>query len=194
MPVRSATVSCSQMPLRIALLRGVNVGGHKAVKMAALRQCLTEVGCTEVQTLLQSGNVVFRSGRGAGVGLERWLEGVLEAQLGIRADIFVRTPEEWESVIEANPFRAEASRDPARLIAMCFKGKPASSAVDALRSGIAGPERIHAAGRELYIVYPNGMGQSRLTTSLIDSKLGLRGTARNWNTVLKLGALVGTGS
>ena len=182
------------MPLRIALLRGVNLGGHKAVKMAALRECLIGLGCDEVQTLLQSGNVVFRGGRGSGPALERWLEGEVETQLGVRTDIFVRTPEEWEALIEANPFPAEAKHDPARLIAMCFKTRPTSSAVDSLRSAIAGPERIHAVGRELYIVYSNGQGQSRLTTGLIDSKLGIRGTARNWNTVLKLRALTGAPS
>jgi uncharacterized protein (DUF1697 family) len=90
----------------------------------------------------------------------------------------------------ANPFPEEAKRDPGRLIAMCLKGKPALDAVDALRSAISGPERVQVIGRELYIVYPDGMGQSRLTTALIDRTLGVRGTARNWNTVLKLGALV----
>jgi uncharacterized protein (DUF1697 family) len=177
------------MPLHIALLRGVNLGGHKAVKMAGLRECLTDLGCSDVQTVLQSGNVVFRSDRRSGAALEQWLEEAVAAHLGVRTDIIARSPDEWQSLIAANPFREEAKRDPAHLVAMCFKAKPTASSIDALRSAISGPERLHAAGRELYIVYPNGQGQSRLTTAIIDTRLGQRGTARNWNTVLKLYAL-----
>ncbi len=178
------------MARRIALLRGVNVAGHKPVKMAALRQCLTDLGCAEVQTLLQSGNVVFGGGRGAGSAVEGWLARALAAQLGVQTDVYVRGAAEWQALIAANPFPEEAKRDPAHLIAMCFKAKPAPGIVDALRSVISGRERLQAVGRELYIVYPDGVGQSRLTTAVIDRALGVRGTARNWNTVLKLGALV----
>jgi uncharacterized protein (DUF1697 family) len=178
------------MSRHIALLRGVNVGGRKAVKMAALRQCLTELGCTDVQTLLQSGNVVFGGGRRTGSALERWLEDAVAAQLGLQTDICVRSAAEWDALISVNPFPDEAKRDPARLLAVCLKSTPAPRAVDALRAAISGPERLEGVGRELYIVYPAGIGQSRLTTALIDSKLGVRGTARNWNTVVKLGALV----
>ncbi len=177
------------MPRHIALLRGVNLGGHKAVKMAALRQCLTELGCAEVQTLLQSGNVVFGGERRAGSALERWLEEAVATQLGVRTDICVRSATEWTALIAANPFPDEAKRDPAHLLAVCLKTSPVPGAVNALRSAITGPERVEGGGREVYIVYPAGVGQSRLTPALIDSKLGVRGTARNWNTVLKLGAL-----
>ncbi len=178
------------MARRIALLRGVNVAGHKPVKMAALRQCLTDLGCAEVQTLLQSGNVVFGGGRGAGSAVEGWLARALAAQLGVQTNVYVRVAAEWQALIGANPFPEEAKRDPAHLIAMCFKATPAPGTVDALRSVISGRERVQAVGRELYIVYPDGIGQSRLTTAVIDRALGVRGTARNWNTVLKLGALV----
>ncbi len=173
----------------IALLRGVNLGGHKAVKMAALRECLTELGCVDVQTLLQSGNVVFGGGHRTGSALERWLEDAVAAQLGVRTGICVRSAREWKALIAANPFPEEAKRDPAHLVAVCLKTSPAAGAVDALRSAIIGPERVEGVGRDLYIVYPAGIGQSRLTPALIDSKLGVRGTARNWNTVLKVGAL-----
>jgi uncharacterized protein (DUF1697 family) len=181
------------MPPHIALLRGVNLAGRRALKMAALRQCLTEVGCADVQTLLQSGNVVFRAGRRAGSALEGWLEDAVASQLGLRTDICVRSVTEWKALIAANPFPDEAKRDPAHLIAVCLKTSPAPGAVDALRSAITGPERVEGVGRELYVVYPAGIGQSRLTAALIDSRVGVRGTARNWNTVQKLGALVSGG-
>jgi uncharacterized protein (DUF1697 family) len=174
----------------IALLRGVNLAGRKAVAMAALRELLIGLGCADVRTLLQSGNVVFSGGKGSGAAMERWLEGALLAELGLTTDVMIRTPREWHALIAANPFPDEATRDPAHLLVVCLKGKPTGRAVDTLRSAITGPERVQAVGRELYAVYPAGIGRSRLTSALIDAKLGVRGTGRNWNTVLKLGALV----
>lgn len=176
--------------MQIALLRGINLGGRKALAMGALREMLSGLGCDNVRTLLQSGNVVFSGGQGSGAALERWLEAALLSELGFTTDVMVRSPREWRALIAANPFPDEARRDPARFLLVCLKGKPTMRAVDGLRSAITGPERVEAVGRELYVVYPSGMGQSRLTVALMDAKLGVRGTGRNWNTVLKLGALV----
>ena len=75
---------------------------------------------------------------------------------------------------------------------MLLKSAPDATRVKALQAAIVGPEIVRAKGRHAYIVYPDGMGRSRLTSALIERTLGTRGTARNWNTVLKLGALVGT--
>jgi uncharacterized protein (DUF1697 family) len=176
--------------VQIALLRGVNLGGRRAVAMAALRNLLTGLGCADVRTLLQSGNVVFSGGQGSGAALERWLEAALLSELGLTTDVMVRSSHEWRRLIAANPFPDEAKRDPARFLVVCLKGKPTTRAINTLRAAITGPERLEAVGRELYVVYPAGQGQSRLTVALMDAKLGIRGTGRNWNTVLKLGALV----
>ena len=92
-------------------------------------------------------------------------------------------------IIAGNPFRDEAARDPSHLVVMVFKDDVIPSRVDALRAAVAGPEVIRAGGRHAYITYPNGIGRSRLTSVLIEKTLGTRGTARNWNTVLKLDAL-----
>jgi uncharacterized protein (DUF1697 family) len=175
--------------VHIALFRAVNLAGSRTLGMAALRAMLADLGCTDVKTVLQSGNVVFGCGRGTGVALERWLETATLTQFGLRTDVFVRTPEEWQKLIGANPFPDEAKKDPAHLLLMCLKAKPRAKAIAALRAAITGPERVCAIGRELYVVYPAGIGRSRLTAALIDAKLETRGTARNWNTVLKLGAM-----
>jgi uncharacterized protein (DUF1697 family) len=92
-------------------------------------------------------------------------------------------------VIAHNPFPDEAERDPARLHVMPLKEAPGEDQVDALQAVITGREVLRAHGREAYIVYPDGAGNSRLTNALIERKLGTRGTARNWNTVLKIQAL-----
>jgi uncharacterized protein (DUF1697 family) len=176
------------LAIQIGLLRGVNLAGKRKVAMADLRVVLTGMGFTDVQSLLQSGNVVFRSNRQSGGGLERALEDAVETQLGLRTDVHVRTSAELESVIAANPFADEARRDPGHLLVLFLKAAPMPKAVDALRATITGPERVHAVGKQAYLVYPDGIGRSRLTNAVLDKHLGGRGTARNWNTVLKLAA------
>src|SRR5207249_1045546 len=110
-------------------------------------------------------------------------------RLGLQADCFVRTAEEWKAIVAHNPFPKEAERDPGHLLVMFLKDAPARNDVEALQAAITGPEVVRATGRHAYIVYPNGIGRSRLTNALIERKLGTPGTGRNWNTVLKLRAL-----
>ena len=179
------------MALHLALIRGINVGGYKQVAMADLRDLLTRLGFADARSLIQSGNLVFRSDSRTGAALERFLEAEFAKRFGVQADVFVRTAQEWNRVVARNPFSTEAERDPARLVVMFLKDAPKAKDVDALRAAVPGPEVVHADGRHAYIVYPAGIGRSRLTGALIEKKLGTRGTARNWNTVLKLGALAG---
>jgi len=181
------------MTIYLALLRGINVGGHKLVAMADLRDLLTQLGCVDARSLLQSGNLVFRSNARTSAALERLLEVEAEKRLALQTDFFVRTAEEWKAVIARNPFRKEAERDPAHLVVMFLKDAPDVKDVEALQAAITGPEVVRAEGRHAYIVYPSGIGRSRLTITLIEKKLGTRGTGRNWNTVLKLANLA-TGS
>lgn len=175
--------------MHLALLRGINVGGHRQVAMSDLRELLTVLGFTDPRSLLQSGNLVFRGARRKGAELERLLEGEAEKRLGLRTDFFVRTAEEWKGIVAGNPFRDEAERDPGHLLVVLLKRAPDGEQVEALRASITGPEVVRASGRHLYVVYPAGVGRSRLTNVLIEKKLGTSATGRNWNTVLKLGGL-----
>ena len=175
--------------IHIALLRGINVGGHKQVAMAELRDLLTRLGFADVRSLLQSGNLVFGASGRTAAQLERLLEAEAEKRLGLQTDFFVRTAKEWNDVVAHNPFPKEARRDPGHLVVMFLKDAPSVTGVKALRQAITGPEAVAAAGKQLYIVYSDGIGRSRLTNALVDKQLGTRGTGRNWNTVLKLAAL-----
>jgi uncharacterized protein (DUF1697 family) len=179
------------MTTHIALLRGVNVGGKTKIAMADLRAMLADLGFGDPRSLLQSGNLVFRSDKFTGTGLERLLEAETEKRLGLKTDFFVRTPEEWEAVIANNPFPKEAESDPSHLVVMFLNKAPDAKDVEALQAAIAGREIVRASGRQAYITYPDGIGDSKLTITVIEKKLGSRGTGRNWNTVLKLGALAG---
>jgi hypothetical protein len=100
--------------------------------------------------------------------------------------IFVRTAAEWKEIVKNNPFRREARDDPSHLVVMFLKKAPATKDVEALQAAIKGPEIVRAEGKQAYIVYPQGIGRSKLTSALIDDRLGSRVTGRNWNTVLNL--------
>ena len=173
----------------IALLRAVNLGSHNKVAMAELRACLEAQGFTNVRTLLQSGNVVFSGGRRRTAALERQLEDAARATLALDTPFIVRTRDEWDALAAANPFPREAADDPGHLLLFCLKDAPPAGAGAALRAAIKGRERVRVLGREAYLVYPDGVGRSKLTVGLIERCLGSKGTGRNWNTVLKLQAV-----
>lgn len=179
------------MPTFIALLRAVNLGQHNKVAMADLRGLLDELGMEDPRTLLQSGNLVFRSDASKTVELERRLETEAKARLGLETDVFVRTAEEWRKVVQGNPFPEEAESDPGHLLVFALKEAAGRAAVKALQEAIRGREVVRGKGRHAYVVYPDGIGRSRLTNAVIEKHLGTRGTGRNWNTVLKLHALAG---
>jgi uncharacterized protein (DUF1697 family) len=177
------------MSHQVALLRGINVGGHNQIAMADLRTLFETLGFSSVQSLLQSGNVVFESEQLKGSALERLLEVETTKRFGLSIDYLVRSAKELRSIIANNPFEDEAKRDPSHLLAMFLKAAPKGPEVTGLEAAIQGPEVIRADGKQLYAVYPAGIGRSKLTNTLIEKKLGTRGTARNWNTILKLAAM-----
>jgi uncharacterized protein (DUF1697 family) len=174
----------------VALLRGINVGGRKKVAMSDLRDLVTRLGFEDARTLLQSGNLVFRSDGKAESELERLLEAATEKQLRLQTEFFVRTAAAWKTIIARNPFRHEAEGDPSHLVVMCLRGKPGGTQLSRLRAAISGRESIRTVGSQAYVVYPDGIGNSRLTNALIERTLDTRGTGRNWNTVMKLADLL----
>lgn len=174
------------MQCQIALLRGINVGGNNLIAMSDLRKLLGDLGFTGATSLLQSGNLVFHAGRKAGASLERQLEKETADRLGVTIDYVVRGAAEWKKIVAANPFPKHAKEDPGHLVVMFLKTAPLAGKVDALQASVKGRELMQLNGKQLYITYPDGIGHSKLTGTLIEKHLACRGTARNWNTVLKL--------
>ena len=173
----------------IGLLRAINLGPHNRVAMGELRDMCATIGLDEAKTLLASGNVVFQSRIASSDKLEQALEAASTRHLGVTTDYFVRSAEEWKAIIKANPFPKEAKSDPGHLLLMCLRAAPTAAQVAALQAAIKGREIVKAKGKQAYFVYPDGVGRSKLTIQVIEKALGTRGTARNWNTVLKLGEL-----
>jgi len=172
--------------MHIALLRGINVGVRNLIAMADLRAMADGLGLGPSKTLLQSGNLLFEGAKRSASTLEKTLEAETQKQFGTAVDYMVRTAAEWNALIADNPFPDEAETDPSHLVALILKGDATPAKVKALQAAIRGPEVVRGSGRRLYITYPNGIGDSKLTNAMIEKTLGLRGTARNWNTVLKV--------
>ena len=170
----------------IALLRGVNVGGNRKIAMADLRAMLAGMGFSGVHTVLQSGNIVFRSTQKPSAAM---LESETEKVLGLKTRYFLRTAKEWRAILDANPFSEMAKDDPSHLLVFLLDGKPSAAALKSLAGAIKGKEKIHGAGTHLYATFPDGIADSKLTNPLMDRQLGVIGTGRNWNTAAKLAAL-----
>lgn len=177
------------MTTYITVLRAINLGAHNRIAMADLRAMLGKLKFQDAQTLLLSGNAVFRSDASSSAALERQLEAASAKYLKVTTDYFVRSAAEWRAIIKGNPIPAEAKSDPAHLVMMCLRDAPSAAAVTALQEKIKGREVVRAKGKQAYFFYPDGIGRSKLTIAVIEKALGTRGTARNWNTVLKLGEL-----
>ena len=163
----------------IALLRAVNVGGTGMLPMKTLAAMCGDLGFAQVRTYIQSGNVVFQS-KLTREKTQAALERALEAHMGKKVDVILRDLDELKAVLGANPFQ---EREPAKII-VAFSSAPVDKK---LFKAIAAPggEQVIPGRQEIYIYYPDGMGQSKLKLPKTDSV----STARNINTVGKLVAI-----
>jgi uncharacterized protein (DUF1697 family) len=171
----------SGMTLLVALLRGVNVGGRTMIPMPSLKASLEDLGHEDVVTYIQSGNVVFES-RVKDPAKE--IEERIAEDFGVSVTVVLRTPAELKKVVKANPF--PEVKEGRKLHVTFLRDKPAKAAVDALDPDRSPPDELVLKGRDLYVHYPNGQAKTKLTNDWVERTLGVRGTARNWNTVLKL--------
>ena len=179
------------MTMRIALLRGVNVGGAKKVAMADLKAMMEALGFAEVKTLLQSGNVVFRAGDEAEADLEARLEAETGTRLGLKTSYLVRDAVQWRAIIDACPFPEEAAAEPSRTLVTVGRAAMPAEALDAVRAVMLPHEKLEAVERQVYAWFGEGMGQSKAAEVLNRKAVKAVATGRNWNTVMKIAALIG---
>ncbi len=168
----------------VALLRAVNVGGHKKLKMAELRSVCESLALRQVSTYLQSGNVVFQAQTTSAPALARTLESGIEQHFGFTVDLFLRTAAELNAVVDKSPFAGRQPPQQNWLTVMFLEAPPAGVELQRFIDTYAGPEQLIPQGRELFIYYTNGIGRSKLPQAM--APLKLHGTGRNWNTILKL--------
>lgn len=176
------------MPVTIFLLRAVNLGGATTIKMEALRGIAEALGFRHPTTLLQSGNLVAAHD-GASAEAAARLEAVLAKDFAYAPGVIARSRSELDEAIARNPLPLSAGQDPKFLQYIALASRPESGALERLTADYAGPETIALRGSDLFVYYAEGVGRSKLTNALIERRLGVKGTARNWNTVTKLAAL-----
>jgi uncharacterized protein (DUF1697 family) len=180
----------------VLLLRGVNVGGKALVPMARLREVLTDAGYDDVETYVQSGNVVAGSTARNADTVARAVERVLAEEFGREIAVVVRTAAAFRKVLDANPFADRlADGAPGTAVHVAFlRAKPSASGLAKVDAERFAPEEFRAVGKEVYLYLPNGIGRSKLAVELSERRLESAATVRNWNTVTKLAAMLATGS
>ncbi|UQI46654.1 DUF1697 domain-containing protein [Streptomyces sp. HU2014] len=176
------------MTTYVALLRGINVGGKQRVPMQTLRALLTGLGCGSVRTHLNSGNAVFTHPDADEEGLAAGLERAISQELGLTVSCLVRTEGELRRVVDGNPFAGQEV-DPSRFLVTFLSGPVDPAAVADLDPAEFAPEEFALGERVLYLHCALGIRDSRLAKKLTERRLGVVGTARNWNTVTKLAAM-----
>jgi uncharacterized protein (DUF1697 family) len=167
------------------MLRGINLGAARRVPMADLRVLFGDAGYEDVQTYVQSGNVVLSS-PAAAAALEREAAALISERFGFEVPVIVRSAAQLAAVVKRNPLGEDATRDPKRYQVSFLSTKLAAEKVAALAASATDAERFAAHGLELYSWHPDGVARSKLANGLAAKGLGVTVTARNWTTVTTL--------
>lgn len=171
------------MPVYVALLRGINVGAHKRIKMDALRQTFEALKFQEVKTYIQSGNVVFKTAKVPAEKLAQRIEKQILSDFGFAASVVCRTFDEMRDAIEKNPFVKIPGIDPEKLHVSFLSAAPAAEGLAKLEKLTVAPERSCCVEKEVYLYLPNGTAESTLMKTPLDRTLSIIATTRNWRTV-----------
>ena len=177
------------MPVYLALLRGINVSGKNIIKMEDLRKRMEAAGYAAVKTFIQSGNITFIANEKSKLIAGKELELFLKQEYGYDITVFVITQKDLENAIDNNPFvegRVEEESGYKKIYITFLSGEPTAENMEKLRQAPIGQDEIAITGSVLYFRLFSKASDSKLSNSLIESKLKLRATTRNWNTTLKL--------
>jgi len=157
------------MTVYVSMLRAVNVGGSGLIKMEALREAYEAIGLADVRTLLQSGNVVFRSGLTDRARLVKRIMQEIERRFDLQIEVILRTLAEVASIVDRGPVLSPRA-DKSKLLVMFLASVPDAAAQAALKKwhkDKALKEMLELRGPEIYLYYPDGVGRSKLTSGVI---------------------------
>lgn len=169
----------------VALLRGVNVSGQKLIKMTELKKLFEEQGYHNVQTYIQSGNVVFSSTERSSDKIKNILSKSIKQRFGFDVGILVITTDIIEHVLSNNPF-IKKNKETNKLYVTFLLKHPSTDNIKKLNSTDYSPEEYLIDGKLVYLHLPNGYGKTRLSNNLFENKLKVEATTRNWRTITKL--------
>lgn len=174
------------MKVYISLLRGINVSGHKIIKMETLRKVYENIGFKEVKSYIQSGNLIFRSGEENVSKIEEIIRKEIGKEFGFEVRVKVLIAQELESALNENPFLKDNSLDLKQHYFAFLDQNPSQENWEILKNLELNGEQMELGEKVLFVYYPNGAGQSKLSTNLIENKLKVSATMRNLNTSRKL--------
>src|SRR5690242_9756946 len=160
--------------------------------MARLRDVYTALGYDGVRSYIQSGNLVFHSSQRSEAAVAGAIEAAIADEFGLAVRVLVRSHADMAKIARTHPFAKQVGAKGNALYVTFLASKPAAAKVKSIDAARYAPDAFKVVGREIYAVYPNGYGRSKLTLPLFEKTLGIEGTARNWNTVTKLAAMSGS--
>jgi uncharacterized protein (DUF1697 family) len=172
------------MPTYVALLRGVNLGSHNKVPMPALRELVDGLGYADVSSYIQSGNLILSTSDSAAAVGDK-IGKVITKEFGHDVPVVVRSGQQLKKAVDGNPFAASA-KDLGHLHVVFLASKPKADKVKALTTADWGADEVAVKGLEVYLHLPNGYGRANLNNMVVEKKLDVVGTARNWRTTMKL--------
>jgi uncharacterized protein (DUF1697 family) len=168
----------------VAILRGINVGGHRKILMADLKKLMEQLGFDQVTTYIQSGNVVFLSDeKMLPDDLAQKISQAITGKFSFEVPVVVRTFDEMQQTLKNNPFSGDRSIDPQKVHVTFLSQAPEEEFLHEIREYDYPPDTFIPAGKEIYLHCPEGYGNTRLTIAFFESKLHVTATARNWKTV-----------
>jgi len=170
----------------IALLRGINVSGHKIIKMELLREVMVNNGFHHVSTYIQSGNIVFDSDNENPAALEHQISQIIFKHFGFDVPVRITTLPELQQIVEENPFLKESLENPTQPYVAFLSDVPSNNNLQHLQAVHFGNDLFVHKNRVLYLWYADSTANTKLTNAAIEGKLKLKATSRNWKTVLKL--------
>ena len=170
----------------IALLRGINVGGHKKIKMAELKEHLKTLNFEQVSTYIQSGNIVFNSPNDSIHDLEEQIHEMILEQYGFDVPVIIKTAKELKHVIDHHPYIDHPSYDIDRTYITYLNKAPDPSLIKQLAATDFSPEEYVIDQANIHFYSPKGYGKAKMNNNLFENKLKVKATTRNWKTTLKL--------
>ena len=167
----------------ISMLRGINVSGHNLIKMELLKNMYAGLGFENVRSFIQSGNVVFQSGKTNPKSLEEKITNKILSEFNMEVPVLVKTAEELSAIIHGNPFRNRKAADLEKLHVTFLSRLPETILAEKLKDLHFLPDEYHISTDAIYLFCPNGYGQTKLNNNFFENKLKVRATTRNWKTV-----------
>jgi len=171
----------------ISILRGINVSGQKKIKMADLKLLYQKLKFNNIETYIQSGNVVFESTLKSKTEIQSLIELAIKKHYKFQVPVIIRTVSDFEKIIKNLPFKSiDVEQHGTIVLVTLLADKPSKKLVDDIQQFVTLPDKLVIKNKEVYLYCPNGYGKSKLTNNFMEKKLNTEATSRNWKSIHKI--------